>query len=115
MHETQTIIAHYEEQTEDDALLEDEAGIEPSETVMNVPHDLVPKVRGADCKTTELNAIPLSYEASPWGRRSYCVVCLASLAARVAGSKNQPKSKNTKAHRKANIRRREIPVRAAFS
>jgi len=31
--------------TEDDALLEDEAGIEPSETVMNVPHDLVPKVR----------------------------------------------------------------------
>jgi two-component system CheB/CheR fusion protein len=33
----------------------------------------------------------------------------------VAGSKNQPKSKNTKALRKANIRRREIPVRAAFS
>ena len=39
------VLAHYEEQTEDDALLEDEAGIEPSETVMNVPHDLVPKVR----------------------------------------------------------------------
>jgi len=31
--------------TEDDAFLEDEAGIEPSETVMNAPHDLVPKVR----------------------------------------------------------------------
>jgi hypothetical protein len=39
------VLAHYEEQTGDAALLEDEAGIEPSETVMNVPHDLVPKVR----------------------------------------------------------------------
>jgi hypothetical protein len=39
------VLAHYEEQTDEDALLEDEAGIEPSETVMNVPHDLVPKVR----------------------------------------------------------------------
>ena len=39
------VLAHYEEQTEVDALLEDEAGIEPSETVMNVPHDLVPAVR----------------------------------------------------------------------
>jgi hypothetical protein len=100
MHETQTIIAHYEEQTEDDALLEDEAGIEPSETVMNVPHDLVPKVRGADCKTTELNAIPLSYEASPWGRRSYCVVCLASLAARVAGSKTSRSRRKQKPSKK---------------
>jgi hypothetical protein len=39
------VLAHYEEQTDEDALLEEEAGIEPSETVMNVPHDLVPKVR----------------------------------------------------------------------
>ena len=39
------VLAHYEEQTDEDALLEDEAGIESSETVMNVPHDLVPKVR----------------------------------------------------------------------
>ena len=39
------VLAHYEEQTEDEALLEDEAGIEPSETVLNVPHDLVSKVR----------------------------------------------------------------------
>jgi len=39
------VLAHYEKQSEDDALLEDEAGMEPSETVMNVPHDLVPKVR----------------------------------------------------------------------
>lgn len=41
----QRVLAHYEEQSEEDALLEDEAGIEASETVMNVPHDLVPKVR----------------------------------------------------------------------
>jgi len=39
------VLAHYEEQTDEDAVLEDEAGMEPSETVMNVPHDLVPKVR----------------------------------------------------------------------
>jgi hypothetical protein len=39
------ILAHYEEQTEDEALAEDEAGIKSSETVMSVPHDLVPKVR----------------------------------------------------------------------
>ena len=41
----QRALAHYEEQREDDALLEDAAGVEPSETVMNVPRDLVPKVR----------------------------------------------------------------------
>jgi hypothetical protein len=39
------VLAYYEQQTEDDALLEDEAGVEPSETVMNVPRDLVSKVR----------------------------------------------------------------------
>ena len=39
------ILSYYEEQTEEDSLIEDEAGIEPSETVMNVPQDLVPKVR----------------------------------------------------------------------
>jgi hypothetical protein len=39
------VLAHYEEQTEDEALVEDEAGIESSEIIMNVPHDLVPKVR----------------------------------------------------------------------
>ena len=41
----QRVLAHYGEQTEDEALAEDEAGIEPSETVMNVPRDLVPRVR----------------------------------------------------------------------
>ncbi|MBZ5620504.1 MAG: hypothetical protein LAQ69_17530 [Acidobacteriia bacterium] len=41
----QRVLAHYGEQTEDEALAEDEAGIQPSETVMNAPHDLVSKVR----------------------------------------------------------------------
>ena len=36
---------HYGEQTEDEAMAEDEAGVESPETVMNVPLDLVPKVR----------------------------------------------------------------------
>ena len=41
------VLAYYEAQTEDDALLEDEAGVEPSDTVMKVPHDLVPKLRSS--------------------------------------------------------------------
>ena len=41
----QRVLAHYAEQTEDEALAEDELGVQPSETVMNVPHDLVSKVR----------------------------------------------------------------------
>jgi hypothetical protein len=39
------VLAHYEKQTKDDAVSEDEAGVRPSETVMSVPHDPVPKVR----------------------------------------------------------------------
>jgi hypothetical protein len=39
------VLAHYEKQTEDEAVAEDEAGIESSDTVMNIPHDLVPRVR----------------------------------------------------------------------
>jgi hypothetical protein len=39
------VLAHYEEQTEEDALAEDEAAVQPSETVMSIPHELVPKVR----------------------------------------------------------------------
>jgi hypothetical protein len=39
------VLAHYEHRGEDEALAEDEAGVEPSETVMNVPYDLLPKVR----------------------------------------------------------------------
>jgi hypothetical protein len=41
----QRVLAHYEHQTEEDALAEDEAGVQPSDTVMNVPHELVSKVR----------------------------------------------------------------------
>jgi hypothetical protein len=37
------VLAHYEEQTQKDALAED--GIQPSDTVMNIPHELVSKVR----------------------------------------------------------------------
>jgi hypothetical protein len=39
------VLAHYEGQSEEDAVAEDEAGVRPSETVMNVPHELVAKVR----------------------------------------------------------------------
>jgi hypothetical protein len=39
------VLAYYEGQTEEEALVEDEAGVEPSDTVMNIPHDLVSKVR----------------------------------------------------------------------
>ena len=41
----QRVLAHYEGQTEDDGATEDETAIESCETVMNVPRDLVPKVR----------------------------------------------------------------------
>ncbi len=41
----QRILAHYEKQTDDAALAEDEAGVESSVTVMRVPHELVPQVR----------------------------------------------------------------------
>lgn len=34
-----------EHQTEDEALAEDEAAVQPSDTVMNVPCELVPKIR----------------------------------------------------------------------
>ncbi len=39
------VLAFYEEQTEDEAIAEDEAGIETSETVMSVPLELVPTIR----------------------------------------------------------------------
>ena len=39
------VLAYYEQQSDEDALIEDEAGVESSETVMSVPRDLVPKVR----------------------------------------------------------------------
>ena len=39
------VLAHYEGQSEEDALAEDEAEIQPSDTVMNIPHELLPNVR----------------------------------------------------------------------
>jgi hypothetical protein len=41
----QRVLAHYEQLAEEDALIEDEAGVESSETVMSVPRELVSKVR----------------------------------------------------------------------
>jgi hypothetical protein len=41
----QRVLTHYERQTEDEAVAEDEAGVESSVTVMNVPHELTPTVR----------------------------------------------------------------------
>ncbi len=40
------VLAHYESQTEDEALAEDEAAFEdPSQTFIQVPNELVPEVR----------------------------------------------------------------------
>jgi hypothetical protein len=39
------VLGHYEGQTEEDAAVDDEAGVQSSETVMSIPHDLVSKVR----------------------------------------------------------------------
>jgi len=48
----QRVLAYYEDQSDEDALLEDEVGVESSETVMNVPHDLVAKPAGRACPAT---------------------------------------------------------------
>ena len=40
------VLAHYEEQTEDEAVAEDEAAFESQDqTVMEVPNELVPAIR----------------------------------------------------------------------
>ena len=39
------VLTHYEQQSEDEAVCEDEEGLRSSVTVMNVPHELVPKFR----------------------------------------------------------------------
>jgi len=39
------VLDRYEKQTEAEAVAEDEAAFESSETVMTVPRELVPKVR----------------------------------------------------------------------
>ena len=41
-----TVLAHYEEQTEEEAVAEDEASFEDkNQTLMEVPNELVPAVR----------------------------------------------------------------------
>jgi len=39
------VLGFYGEQTETEAVAEDEAGVASGDTVMNVPHDLVPIIR----------------------------------------------------------------------
>ncbi len=40
------VLEHYESQSQEQAVAEDEAGLDAAaETVMNIPHELVPKVR----------------------------------------------------------------------
>jgi hypothetical protein len=42
----QRVLAHYEQQTEDEAVAEDEAAFEdPAQTIMEIPRELVPAVR----------------------------------------------------------------------
>jgi len=42
----QEVLAHYESQSQDEAVAEDETAYEdPSQTTMEIPNDLVPKVR----------------------------------------------------------------------
>lgn len=42
---TRRVLSHYEGQSDEDASAEDEAGIQSSETVMAIPHELVSSVR----------------------------------------------------------------------
>ncbi len=45
------VLTHYESQTDDDAVAEDEAAFESrTETLMEVPNELVPAVRGLIAK-----------------------------------------------------------------
>ena len=50
----QRVLAHYEQQTPEEAVAEDEAAfVEQGDTVMKVPHDLVPAVRQLIAKHQE--------------------------------------------------------------
>ena len=39
------VLAHYEGQSDDDAVEEDDAAVQAPETIMAIPHDLVASVR----------------------------------------------------------------------
>ena len=47
------VIAHYDNQSESEAIAEDEAGVRPPNTVMSVPHELVPKIRALIAKNSK--------------------------------------------------------------
>jgi hypothetical protein len=48
------VLAHYEQQTPEEAVAEDEAAfLEEDDTVMKIPHDLVPAVRELIAKHRE--------------------------------------------------------------
>lgn len=47
----QRVLDHYEKQTDEEALAEDEARYDSSHTVMEVPKDLVPTVRSLIAKS----------------------------------------------------------------
>ncbi len=56
----QRVIAHYEEQTEDEAVLEDEMVLEDgTQTIMEIPRELVPAVRELLAK--HLKTQPISH------------------------------------------------------
>ena len=51
------VVNHYESQSEDDAVSEDEAAYEhDGQTIMEVPSELVPKVRDLIAKLTDTNS-----------------------------------------------------------
>ena len=39
------VLTAYEQQNEEEAVAEDEAAVEPGQTVMSVPYELVPEIR----------------------------------------------------------------------
>jgi hypothetical protein len=52
-HRVRRVLEHYEAQTEDEAVAEDEAAYEDtSQTIMEIPNALVPKVRELIAKHT---------------------------------------------------------------
>lgn len=60
----QEVLAHYEQQTEDEAVAEDEAAFEDSsQTVIEIPKELIPVVRELIAKYLgdEVNGLTIDY------------------------------------------------------
>ena len=63
------VLAHYEEQTEDEAVAEDEAAFEDrTQTLMEVPRELVPAVRELIAKRRALGRPNQPLQATPKSR-----------------------------------------------